>query len=85
MAGRAVGVVVTLLAVLALTTVALFRLRGPVDSDVMAFVSILALVACGLAARGALRGTTAGPGTTERDSWRPWWRRRRPRKRASAC
>jgi len=60
LAGRVVGIGVTLLAVLALTTLALLRLRGPVDGDVMASVAILALVACGLAARGALRGTTPG-------------------------
>jgi len=60
LAGRVVGIGVTLMAVLALTTVALVRLRGPVDGDVMASVAILALVACGLAARGALRGTTPG-------------------------
>jgi hypothetical protein len=60
LAGRAVGVVVALLAVLALTTLALLRLRGPVDSDTMAYVAILALAACGLAARGALRGGTPG-------------------------
>jgi hypothetical protein len=60
LAGRAVGIVVTLLAVAALTTLAVLRLRGPVDGDVMASVAILALIACGLAARGALRGTTPG-------------------------
>lgn len=60
LAGRAVAAVVVLLAILALSTLAILRLRGPVDSDEMAGVAILALVACGLAARGALRGASQG-------------------------
>ena len=60
MAGRVVGAGVVLLAVLALTALAVARLWGPLESDLVAWVAVLALVACGLAARGGLRGTTVG-------------------------
>ena len=60
MAGRVVGAVVVALAVLALTALAVARLWGPLDSDTVAWAAVLALVACGLAARGGLRGTTVG-------------------------
>lgn len=60
LAGRAVGVVVAALALLVLSTLAVVRLWGPLDSDTVAYAAVLALVACGLAARGALRGTSPG-------------------------
>jgi hypothetical protein len=60
LAGRAVGAGVVALALLVLSALAVWRLWGPVDSDVVAYAAVLALVACGLAARGALRGTSPG-------------------------
>ena len=60
LAGRAVGAVVAAAALLVLTVLAVLRLRGPLDSDTVAFAAVLALIACGLAARGALRGTSPG-------------------------
>lgn len=60
MAGRVVGIGVAALAMLVLTTLAIARLWGPVESDLVAGACVLALMACGLAARGALRGTSRG-------------------------
>ncbi len=60
MAGRVVAGVMALIAMLALTSVALLRLWGPIESDAMAYAAVLALMACGLAARGVLRGTSRG-------------------------
>lgn len=60
LAGRAVAVVMALGALAGLTVLAILRLWGPLEGDVMAWAAILALVACGLAARGALRGTSPG-------------------------
>lgn len=60
LAGRAVGAVVAALAILTLTVVAVLRLWGPLESDVVGYAAVLALAACGLAARGALRGHSPG-------------------------
>ncbi len=60
MAGRVVGGVVAALAIATLTMLAALRLRGPLGGDTVAYAAVLALIACGLAARGALRGTTQG-------------------------
>jgi hypothetical protein len=60
MAGRVVGAVVAALALLTLTVLAALRLRGPLESDTVGYAAVLALVACGLAARGALRGQSPG-------------------------
>ncbi len=60
LAGRAVGVVVAALALLTLSAMAVARLWGPLNSDIVAAGAVLALAACGLAARGALRGTSPG-------------------------
>lgn len=60
MAGRVVGAVVVALALTALSALAVRRLWGPIESDLVAYAAVLALIACGLAARGALRGTTVG-------------------------
>ena len=60
LAGRAVGAVVAAAAVLMLTVLATLRLWGPLDSDTVAYAAVLALIGCGLAARGALRGTSPG-------------------------
>jgi hypothetical protein len=60
LAGRAVGAVVAALALLVLSALAVARLWGPLDSDTVAYAAVLALLACGLAARGALRGTSPG-------------------------
>jgi hypothetical protein len=60
LAGRLVGSVVAVLALVMLTVLATLRLWGPLDSDTVAYAAVLALVGCGLAARGALRGTSPG-------------------------
>ena len=60
LAGRAVAVVVAAAVLLVLTVLAALRLRGPLDSDTVAYAAVLALIGCGLAARGALRGTSPG-------------------------
>ncbi|HEX5005339.1 MAG TPA: M28 family peptidase [Gemmatimonadales bacterium] len=60
LAGRVVGIIVTALALLTLTVLAVLRLRGPLESDTVAYAAVLALAACGLAARGGLRGTSQG-------------------------
>ena len=60
MAGRVVGVVVAALALLTLSVLAVARLWGPLEGDMVAYAAVLALIACGLAARGALRGTSQG-------------------------
>jgi hypothetical protein len=60
MAGRIIAAVVAAVALLALSTLAVLRLWGPRESDLVAYAAVLALSACGLAARGALRGTTRG-------------------------
>jgi len=60
MAGRVVAGVMALLAMLALTALAIIRLWGPIESDAVAYAAVLALMACGLAARGALRGSSRG-------------------------
>jgi hypothetical protein len=60
MAGRVVSWAVAALALLALSTIALARLAGPLDSDTVAYAAVLALAACGLAARGSLRGVSPG-------------------------
>jgi hypothetical protein len=60
MAGRVVGVVVAVLAIGTLSVLALRRLWGPLEGDTVAYAAVLALSACGLAARGALRGTSQG-------------------------
>jgi hypothetical protein len=46
--------------VLLLTMLAVWRLRAPLDVDLVAGAAILALVACGLASRGGLAGTSPG-------------------------
>lgn len=60
MAGRVVGGIVAALALLTLSTLATVRLWGPIDGDTVAYAAVLSLAACGLAARGGLRGTTVG-------------------------
>lgn len=60
MAGRVVGAVVAVLAILTLTALAVARLWGPVAGDTISYAAVLALIACGLSARGALRGTSQG-------------------------
>ena len=60
MAGRVVAAVVAAFALLTLSSLAVIRLWGPLDSDMAAYAAVLALAACGLAARGGLRGTTVG-------------------------
>jgi hypothetical protein len=60
MAGRVVAVVVAALAIATLTVLAVLRLWGPLGGDTVAYAAVLALSACGLAARGALRGTSHG-------------------------
>jgi Zn-dependent M28 family amino/carboxypeptidase len=60
MAGRLVAVWVMVLAVLALTTLCLLRLEGPLPAWSAGAGSALAVVAGMLAARGRLRGATPG-------------------------
>ena len=60
LAGRAVGIGVAALALLVLSALAVARLWGPLESDTMAYAAVLALVACGFAGRGGLRGTSQG-------------------------
>ena len=60
MAGRGVGVVVAALAMATLSVLAVLRLWGPMGGDTVAYAAVLALIACGLAARGALRGVSQG-------------------------
>ena len=60
LAGRVVAVGVAALALVGLTVLAVLRLWGPLEGDLMAWAAILALIGCGLTARGALRGTSPG-------------------------
>jgi len=60
LAGRVTAAITAGLALLLLTVLAVARLWGPLEGDTMAIAAILTLVACGLAARGALRGTSPG-------------------------
>ncbi len=58
--GRIVAVVVCLGSMLVHTVLATARLWGPIDTDTVALAAVVALAACGLAARGGLRGETVG-------------------------
>jgi len=60
MAGRVIAGIMALVAMAALTALAIVRLWGPIENDAVAYAAVLALMACGLAARGALRGTSRG-------------------------
>lgn len=60
MAGRVVGAAVAAAALATLTVMAVWRLWEPIGSDAVAYAAVLALIACGLAARGALRGGSPG-------------------------
>ena len=46
--------------VILITVLAVVRLWGPIDVDIVAGAAVLALIACGLAGRGALRGSSLG-------------------------
>ncbi|MEZ4412067.1 MAG: hypothetical protein R2910_03670 [Gemmatimonadales bacterium] len=79
MAGRVVAVVVAALAIATLTVLAVLRIRGPLGGDTVAYAAVLTLSACGLAARGALRGTSPGrPGQWHRAPGGPGGRGGRP-------
>jgi hypothetical protein len=58
--GRVIAVGVCLCSMLVHTVLATLRLWGPIDTDIVALAAALALAACGLAARGGLRGETVG-------------------------
>ena len=60
MAGKlgAMGYATTVM--LLLTVLAVIRLRGPLDVDIVAGSAVLVLVACGILGRGALKGNTVG-------------------------
>lgn len=60
LAGRVVGAVVAAASLLTWSVLAVLRLWGPLESDTAAYAAVLALIACGLAARGGLRGTSQG-------------------------
>jgi len=60
LAGRLVGMVYAAVIVLIITALAVARLWGPIDVDIVAGAAVLALIACGLAGRGALRGRSLG-------------------------
>lgn len=60
LASRLAAMVYSAVIVLLLTGLAVARLWGPIDVDIVAGVAVLALIACGLAGRGALRGGSYG-------------------------
>jgi hypothetical protein len=60
LAGRIVAMVYATVVVILITGLAVARLWGPIDVDIVAGAAVLALIACGLAGRGALRGSSLG-------------------------
>jgi hypothetical protein len=60
LAGRLVGLVYAALIVILITVLGVARFWGPIDVDIVAGAAVLALIACGLAGRGALRGRSLG-------------------------
>ncbi|MEE8360529.1 MAG: M28 family peptidase [Gemmatimonadales bacterium] len=60
LAGRLVAMMYAAAVVLLITVLAVMRLWGPIDVDVVAGAAVVALIACGLAGRGGLRGSSPG-------------------------
>ena len=60
LAGRLTAMAYAAVIVALITALAVARLWGPIDVDIVAGAAVLALIACGLAGRGALRGRSLG-------------------------
>ncbi len=60
LAGRLLAMVYASAVLLGLTLLAVLRLRGAIDVDIVAGAAALTLLACGLAGRGAIRGESTG-------------------------
>jgi hypothetical protein len=60
LAGRLIAMAYSTMIVILITVLAVARLWGPIDVDIVAGAAALGLIACGLAGRGALQGGSLG-------------------------